>query len=130
MWIERMLDWYGRKGIISGPVFRDMETGMSVRASVYWLDILSELDNIQKDGRGLISTTINVYEEYGVSRSFRRGSNTHAINQGVTEPDINHNNRWSMVELAKGMTPKLGMQQHYAEVLQMLTTLLRYSSAL
>jgi hypothetical protein len=103
---------------------------MSVKASVYEFDILVELDAIQKSTRGLISVSIDVYESYGVSRSFRRGSNTHAINQGVSEADINHNNRWSVVERAKGRGPKLGMQQHYADVLLMLPTLLRYSSAL
>jgi hypothetical protein len=72
----------------------------------------------------------NIYESYGVSRSFRRGSNTHAINQGVKRSDIDHNNRWSVVERAKGRAPKLGMQQHYEDVLQLLPTLLQNSSAL
>jgi hypothetical protein len=87
-------------------------------------------DRVRNDGRDDVSESIDVYESYGVSRSFRRGSNTLAINQGVTEATINHNNRWSIVERAKGMAPKLGMQQHYSDVLQLLPTLLRYSSAL
>jgi hypothetical protein len=70
---------------------------------------------------------IDVFERYGVSRSFRRGSNTHAINQGVSEADINRNNGWSKLEKAQGRTPILRMQAHYAEVLLLLPTLLRYS---
>jgi hypothetical protein len=129
-WIGRMIEWYKKKGITKGPVFRDFDSGMAVRASEYEFDILVELEAIQRDTRGIISESIDVFESYGVSRSFRRGSNTHAINQGVTEATINHNNRWSIVERAKGRAPKLGMQQHYSEVLQLLPTLLRYSSAL
>jgi hypothetical protein len=70
---------------------------------------------------------IDVFERYGVSRSFRRGSNTHAINQGVSEADIDRNNGWSKLEKAQGRTPILRMQAHYAEVLLLLPTLLRYS---
>jgi hypothetical protein len=129
-WVGRMIEWYEKKGITTGPVFRDFESGMAARAGEYEFDILLELDAIQKSGRGIIDETVDVHESYGVSRSFRRGSNTHAINQGVSEADINHNNRWSMVERARGRAPKLGMQQHYSDVLLMLTALLRYSSAL
>jgi hypothetical protein len=89
-----------------------------------------ELDDIQKEGGDVISKTIDVFERYGVNRSFRRGSNTHAINQEVSEGDFDHNNRWAKIERAKGRAPKWGMQQQYSDVLQMLPTLLRYSSAL
>jgi hypothetical protein len=130
LWVGRMIEWYGKKGITRGPVFRNSETGMAEKAKVYEFDILLELVAIQRVGGGIISETVDVYESYGVSRSFRRGSNTHATNQGVTEAIINHNNRWSMIERAKGRTPILGMQQHYSDVLLMLSALLKYSSAL
>jgi hypothetical protein len=130
LWVGRMLEWYEKKGITNGPVFRNLDTGMSVKASVYEFDILMELVAIQKFWGDIISETVDVYESNGVSRSFRRGSNTHATNQGVSEAIINHNNRWSMVERAKGRTPSLGMQQHYSDVLLMLSALLKYSSAL
>jgi hypothetical protein len=130
MWVGRMIEWYEKKGISRGPVFRDLETGKTAKASLYEVDILMELVAIQKFDGGIISETVDIYESYGVSRSFRRGSNTHATNQGVSEAIINHNNRWSMVERAKGRTPSLGMQQHYSDVLLMLSALLKYSSAL
>jgi hypothetical protein len=129
-WIGRMLEWYKRRGITNGPVFRDFRTGEVVRANAYEYDILVELEEIQNAGGDVISETIDVFEQYGVSRSFRRGSNSQAINQDVSARDIDHNNRWSKIERAEGRAPKLGMQQHYADVLLMLPTLLRYSSAL
>ena len=109
VWVGRMIDWYGKKGITNGPVFRNLETGMAVKASEYEFDILLELVAIQKTCGDIINETVDVYESYGVSRSFRRGSNTHAINQGLKEANIDHNNRWSMVERAKGRSPKMRM---------------------
>jgi hypothetical protein len=97
-WIGRMLDWYGERGITNGPVFRDFGTGEAVRSITYEFDILTELEEIQ-NGRGdIISETVDVFEQYGVSRSFRRGSNSQAINQDVSARDIDHNNRWSKIE--------------------------------
>jgi UPF0288 family protein (methanogenesis marker protein 3) len=130
VWVGRMIDWYGKKEITNGPVFRNLETGTAVKASAYEFDILLELDTIQKYCGDIVNETVDVYESYGVSRSFRRGSNTHATNQGVSDAIIDHNNRWSMVERARGRAPKMGMQQHYADVLLLLRTLLKYSSAL
>jgi hypothetical protein len=130
LWIGRMLSWYEARGTEHGPVFRNFKNDESARASRYEFDILLVLDSIKRENGDLISDSTDVFERYGVSRSFRRGSNTHAINQGVSEADVNHNNRWARVERARGMGPSLGMQEHYADVLQMLPTLLRYSSAL
>jgi hypothetical protein len=53
-----------------------------------------------------------------------------AVNQGVSEVDIDHNNSWSRVEKGKGRTLILQMQQHYEDVLMMLPALLQYSLAL
>ena len=41
----------------------------------------------------LITSSIDVQEEYGLSRSFRRGSNSKALNRGVSEVTIDRNNR-------------------------------------
>jgi hypothetical protein len=113
-------------------VFRDSKTGNAARAGSNEYDILVELDGIQKEEGDVISDTVDVFERYGVSRSFRRGSNTQAINQGVSDADIDHNNRWSRIEKSEGRTPAaVRMQQHYADVLLLLLpTLLRYSLAL
>jgi hypothetical protein len=47
--VSRQKSPYGKKGITSGPVFRNLEA--SVRASVYEYDVILELDTIQKDGK-------------------------------------------------------------------------------
>ena len=53
---------------------------------------------------------VNVSEEYGVSRSFRRGATAEARNRKVAENEIDAVNRWRNVENAKGRRPRLKMQ--------------------
>ena len=129
-WVNRMVDWYEEKGITRGWVFRSAKNGEAARASTYEWDILLELEKIQKESPEIIDGGVNVLEEYGVSRSFRRGSDTHAQNQGVSIFDIERNNRWRSVEHAGSKKVVLRMVHHYEEVSQMLKSLLRYSGPL
>lgn len=130
-WITRMIQWYADEGIYSGWVFRSLrDQEESARASQYENDILGELENIQRELPRVINETINVFEEYGVSRSFRRGSDAHAINQRVRRLDIEINNRWRSIDHAGGKSAKLGMIHHYADLQQLLPTRLIYSSSL
>jgi hypothetical protein len=128
-WIYRMLQWYDTVGITRGWVFRDKHSDRA-RASDFEWDILCELEIIQRESPHIIVASVDVFEDYGVSRSFRRGSDTHAINQGVKMDDIERNNRWRTVEQAQGKAAKLRMIHHYADVRNMLKALLRYSRPL
>ena len=125
-----MVDWYEKRGIIRGWVFRNFKTGDAAKSSEYEWDILMELEKIQKVLPEIIDPKVCVIEEYGVSRSFRRGSDTHAQNQGISIPDIERNNRWRSVERAGSKKVVLRMVHHYEEVSQMLKSLLRYSEPL
>jgi hypothetical protein len=51
--------------------------------------------------------------------SFRQARTLTRLIKGIGF-DINHSNQWLSVERAKGRGPKLGMQQHYADVLLLL----------
>jgi hypothetical protein len=128
-WINRMVTWYEQGGITRGWVFRNKKEE-KVKASEYEWDILCEIENIQREEADVVGENVNVFEEYGVSRSFRRGSDAHAINQGVNAHDIERNNRWRTVEQAKGRAPQLRMIHHYSDVRQLLQALLRYSAPL
>lgn len=128
-WIKRMVKWYEDIGEERGWVFRD-KNGEQAKPSQYEWDILCELELIQRENNGIVGSHVNVFEEFGVSRSFRRGSDTHAINQGVDKMDIERNNRWRSEERANGRAVKLRMIHHYSEVQQLLPALLRYSRQL
>jgi hypothetical protein len=73
---------------------------------------------------------INIREEYSINRSCRRGSTTHARNQGIPSSTIELQNRWSTKENAKGRRPKYNMIETYSEIRDMIPAFLKYSEQL
>ena len=78
----------------------------------------------------LILSSINVQEEYGLPRSFRRGSNSETLNRGVSKVVIDRNNRWRKVKKAGARKAKILTRNHYTEVLVSLKRYLEYYQAL
>lgn len=89
------------------------------------LEELKEKDGVE-DKLGL--KDLNVREDFSINRSFRRGSATEAQNRGIAESTIVAQNRWRKVERAKGSRPKFTMIETYADVEQLIPTLVRYSA--
>ena len=56
--------------------------------------ILNRIAIMQLGYPDLIRPGVEVHEEYGLLRSFRRGLNSETQNRGVSDGDIDHNNRW------------------------------------
>ena len=117
------------QGRVKGPAFCGMN-GRVVKSSVYEMIILDALAGVQARRPDLIDSDANVYEEYGINRSFRRGSTTRARIVNVSGPDIDVINRWRKIEEAKGSKPSQNMRDHYSEIRQMVPALLRYPQAL
>ena len=46
----------------------------------------------------MIGDTVHVHEEYGLSRSFRKGSTSEALNRGVLDLEVDRSNRWMKEE--------------------------------
>ena len=95
--------------------------------------ILEQLDKLKEDdldGSMYDLTDVDVFEEFSINRSFRRGSSTHAQNQKIPELVINAQNRWRKIEAAKGMRPKFGMIENYSEIEHLIPTAVRYSEML
>lgn len=92
LWIGRALEESQLKGFLSGPLFRDTK-GFPMRARDMEDGFLERLERIQVTKPHLLSEQVNVSEEYGVSRSFRRGVTSEAINRGVTPEQIEADNR-------------------------------------
>ena len=91
---------------------------------------MNRIAGVQDKYPSLISSSIDVHEEYGLSRSFRRGSTSEALHRGVTEMMINRNNRWRKEERAGARKAKLKMRDHYTEILVSLGNYLKYCQAL
>ena len=92
-------------------------------------DLHLVLETIQRT-TSLIDAKVDVREEYGMFRSLRRGATTEAHNQEVAESVIEMNNRCRKVERAKGKKAGLTLSQHYTEVKQAVSVLLKFSKAL
>ncbi len=60
-------------------------------------------------------------------RTFRRTSDSIAIEEKVAQADIDVINRWQTVEKAAGSRPNRPMRQHYAELELLLKPFLRYT---
>jgi hypothetical protein len=127
-WVFRLVQVKQEQNLSKGLAFSDK---WGKRLSPQWLEIeiLDRLHSIQGTNPDLISKEVNVYEDYGISRSFRWGTTTQVHNKKVDKNDINAMNRWRAAEGAKGRRPCMRMQDHYSDIRQMVPVLLRFSSA-
>jgi hypothetical protein len=129
VWMERLVEQRTKEGRFRGPAL--CETDGKVQnpglLEVFLLDILVEIQNEHPE---IIDPSVDVYEEMGISRSFRRGATTHARNMKVSEPDIDSMNRWRKFEAAQGRRPAMAMRDHYSQKVQMIGTFLRFPRAL
>ena len=128
-WIGRMLKWYKDKGVTNGPVFRK-KNGKRGKAKDYELEIFERLERVQKEQPNVLDPSVDITEEFGMSRSFRRGSDSRAIDQEVGTTTINLNNRWRKVESAKGKAATFQMFEHYADIELLLGAFLKYSRSM
>lgn len=70
------------------------------------MEILDRFCNIQSTEPSIIPAGVQVYEEYGIARSFRRGATSEARNKKVDQSDIDLMNRWRNFENAWGKRAK------------------------
>lgn len=129
LWIHHLVTSHDALWHLQGPAFHS-KSGTLASSSNYELDILDRLHLIQQHSPDQIPADVQVYEEYGLSRSFRRGSTSEARSRNVAECYVNLANRWRTFENAKGRHPRLSMQDHYSDIRLLIPALLCYSSAL
>jgi hypothetical protein len=130
-WLEMLVGAREREDRIRGPAFCDLQGQVEYSRS-YEQAFYEVLEEVQRDRPDLIPTSVDVGEDFGLGRSFRRGSDSEAIARGVDAKDIDAMNRWRAVENARGRRPVFrSMRDHYADVrITALDMSLRYSSAL
>jgi hypothetical protein len=130
-WLEELVDARFREGRTRGPAFCD-EKGHVSYSSVYEPKFHEVLIEVQANNPNLIPASVDVAEDYGVGRSFRRGSDSEAVARGVNSSDVDAMNRWRIVEKARGRCPVFSsMREYYADVrITALDRSLRYSSVL
>lgn len=130
-WLEELVRARFREGRTRGPAFCN-DKGHVAYSSQYEPSFHEVLIEVQANNPNLIPASVDVVEDYGVGRSFRRGSDSEAVARGVDSSDIDAMNRWRIVERARGRRPVFSsMREHYADVrIMALDRSLRYSSVL
>ena len=106
------------------------EDGRKMRLKNLEGGILDRVARVQRNFPLLIGATVDVHEEYGVSRSFRRGSTSGVLNRGVSNSEVDRNNRRRKEGRSGARKEKIRMRDHYSEVLVSLEAYLKYYQAL
>ena len=94
------------------------------------LEVLESVKEKDSESNFLDLDKFDIREDFSINRSFRRGSETHALNQKIPEPVINAQNRWKKIEAAKGRKAKFSMIENYADIALLIPTMIRYSAML
>ena len=80
-WVRRALVLKEKRNLVRGFFFVNNKGKRLVLKDMEF-DILDRIAVIQNKYPELIGVRVDVYDEYGLSRSFRRGSNSEALNRG------------------------------------------------
>ena len=116
-----------------GPAFCDDE-GSLIKSKVLecWvLDSLVKVQDSQENHDGkIIPKEIDVFEKFGVYRSFRRGATCMAADQDVSEFSIRLVNRWRKFDNGRGRIPNMGIMDHYLLNIGVLRKILSFSQNL
>ena len=114
-WIGWLFECYSKQRLRNGPLFRD-EKGSKLKTTHFEPYLLDRLECIKNQRPELMVEVDDVYEEYGILWSFRRGSTSKAVNQGVPPDIIDANNRRRKVMRAKASHPSFHMREHYTDL--------------
>ena len=84
----------------------------------------------EQDGESPFPKKLNISEDFGIYRSFRRGSTAEATNQNISEFTIKLVNRWERYERSEGRLPNMGIMEHYLEISGLLRKVHSFSASL
>lgn len=127
LWMGRKLDRLVKAGRRSGWVYARQD-GSQGRIRDYDGLFKDYMCKVKERFPWLIPAKINPLDDMSLRRSGRRGSMGEAQNQKLDKTAIDFNNRWGQHMRGEGKQPHMKMRQHYAQIENMLPTLLRYSS--
>jgi hypothetical protein len=128
-WLERLVGVWRDIGRTHGPAFgtREREVLASGFIEEKIVDLLFE---VRAENASILPPDVDFGEEFGISRSFRRGATSTARVRKVPEEVVSLTNRWRKFEHAKGRRPRLTMQDHYSNIKILIPELVAFSQAL
>jgi hypothetical protein len=129
VWVNRVLECYAERNIMSGYMFRNAN-GTKLKAKLMEPRFHDRLAQVQRQCPHLLDPEVDVVEEYGVSRSFRRGGTSEATNNGALPHVVELNGRWRKVNQSGASRPSITIREHYTDVRLTLKPLLAFTSYL
>jgi hypothetical protein len=126
LWVERVLEEYAARNVHSGYMFRNPD-GTKLKAKTMEPMFHLRLGVVQRLQPLLISPVVEVEEDYGVSRSFRRGGTSTAVNNGAPSDVVELNGRWRRDHQSGASRPNITIREHYTDVRLTLNPLLEFS---
>jgi hypothetical protein len=133
VWIQQLLDLKASQNLVDGPAFSD-EKGKILSATYINESMHIILEELLESDCNLFPKSIqsvdDIQSNYQAFRSFRRSSDTRAIDEKVAVGDINLLNRWHIIERAQGKRPNMDMRFHYAQVEELIKPFVRYTRAM
>jgi hypothetical protein len=72
-WVDRLVSVREKEGRVQGLAFCDRQGG-TAQSHLYEAHIMERLVRVQSLIPGAIPADLDVYEQFGISRSFRRGT--------------------------------------------------------
>ena len=110
-WLVRLMSTLENLGITQEKLFQGRE-GELVKIGQYSENFYLCLEFVQSTKPELIQPTVEIREEYGISRSLRQVVTTHAQNMKVPEHVVEANNQWRKEESTRGGKPRLTMSEY------------------
>ena len=131
--LERLIKAKESLGLRDGPAISE-ETGKLLESREID-DMLTELlINCYHEDRNLfpvdVDTEDKIRDNYQCFRTFRRTSDTRALEKKVSESDVDIVNRWKTLETDEGSRPGRPMRQHYAQLDLLMKHFLQYTFAM
>jgi len=128
--LKRLIEEKQRLGFSQGPAISDIKGNVLLTSTIneclhqLLFDIFDEQEGAFP---GNIINKDMIRERYQCFRSFRKASDTRALEKKVDKNDVDIVNRWRTVEEAKGKRPNRPMRHHYAQFELLLEPFMRYT---
>lgn len=130
--VHRLIEMKKTQGFVDGPAISDMNGHAYLSRDID--DLLHEvLGDLHTSARELFPPDVDqedLRKSYQAFRTFRKTSDTRAIEVKVSSNDIDTVNRWKKEEADGGVRPGNIMRQRYAQFEELLQPFLRYTWAM
>jgi hypothetical protein len=129
LWVERLMKACESEGKTNGRAFNNAD-GSPPSPTEYNMAVRHYFQGIMEEPESVMADNDEDILRFGISRTYRKTSETRARRAGIVKDDIETVNRWRKVERAKGKMPQFSMVDHYSDASQLGTLTWRYSYAL